>query len=185
MYQSHRGVLTWVCEQQDDLQSAIDTPESHHSSHEAPPSMVGFNSLLSSPHAAPGNGLLLPTRWQATQLWQAYLNNVDTLVKLLHVPTTQPKFFAAVNNPKDAPHDVHALLFAIYFAAVTSLRSADVLIMLGQDRQAALDAYQRGLEASLHLGCFLDAPTIVSLQAMAIYLVTAPRTRRRHTTRRR
>lgn len=175
MYQSHQGVLTWICEQQDDLQSAIDTPDSHHSSSEAAPSTIGFNSLLSNPHASEASGLLFPTRWQATQLWQAYLNNVDTLVKLLHVPTVQPKFFAVVNSPKETPHDFNALLFAIYFSAVTSLRSPDVLIMLGHDRQVALDSYQRGLEASLHMGCFLDSPTIVSLQAMAIYLVIAPR----------
>ncbi len=133
---------------------------------------MGFDGLLSNPHAPSDILSLLPSRRQATQLWQTYLNNVDGLLKLLHVPTVQPSVFAAINSPKDTPADMIALLFSIYFAAVTSLRSPDLQVFLGQDRQAALGAYQRGLEVSLYMGSFLDSPTIVSLQAMAIYLVS-------------
>lgn len=172
MYRDHRLVLTWLSEQQGELQSAIDTPtsESTSSSHGQLPA-INFDGLISNPYLSNDILSLYPSRWQATQLWQNYLNNVDSLVKILHVPTLQPKIFAAINNPKDTPHDMNALLFAIYFAAVTSLRSPDIHIILGQDRQAALGAYQRGLEVSLHMGSFLDSPTIVSIQAIAIYLV--------------
>ncbi|KAM0816224.1 putative c6 transcription protein, partial [Seiridium cardinale] len=100
----------------------------------------------------------------------SYLKYVDGLLKILHVPTVQPKIFAAINNPKVTPQAVNALLFSIYFAAVTSLRPPDVEVILGQDRSVALDIYRRGLEVSLHMGSFLDSPTIISLQAMAIYL---------------
>lgn len=172
MYRDYRQVLTWLSEQQGELQSAIDTPisGSNSSSHGQTPT-TGFDGLFSNSHMPNDILSLYPSRWQATQLWQNYLNNVDSLVKILHVPTVQPKLFAAINKLKDTPHDMSALLFSIYFAAVTSLRSPDVQIILGQDRQAALSAYQRGLEVSLHMGSFLDSPTIVSLQAVAIYLV--------------
>ncbi len=81
---------------------------------------MGFDGLLSNPHAPSDILSLLPSRRQATQLWQTYLNNVDGLLKLLHVPTVQPSVFAAINSPKDTPADMIALLFSIYFAAVTS-----------------------------------------------------------------
>ena len=100
-----------------------------------------------------------------------WLTNVNPLVRLLHVPTTQPLFFAAVNNPTQIPTDFGALLFSIYFAAVTSIDDSETSLILGQDRQSALYAYQYGLELSLHIAGFSDYPTIASIQAMSMYLV--------------
>lgn len=100
-----------------------------------------------------------------------WLTNVNPLVRLLHVPTTQPLFFAAVNNPTQTIPDFSALLFSIYFAAVTSIDDSETNLILGQDRQSALNAYQYGLELSLHMAGFSDNPTITSIQAMSMYLV--------------
>lgn len=171
MDQSRELVLTWLSGQQGELQSAIDTPGDNTSSG-GRHSTLGFDGLISDPRLSYDISSLLPTRWQATQLWQAFLNNVDCLVKLLHIPTVQPTVFAAINNPKDTAPDMNALLFAIYFAAVTSLRWTEVQTILSQDRQTVLSSYERGLELSLHAKCFLDSPTILSLQAMALYLVS-------------
>lgn len=44
-------------------------------------------------------------------------------------------------------------------------------MIFGEDRQSVLKRFQRGLEVSLHSAAFLDSPTIVSLQAISIYLV--------------
>ena len=30
-----------------------------------------------------------PSRWHAMQLWQAFVSNVDPIVKILHIPTTE------------------------------------------------------------------------------------------------
>lgn len=160
---------------QGEYQSVIETPESSplaSSDGRQSALPIGFDGLISDPRVSNDILALFPSRWQATQLWQVYLNNVDGVVKLLHIPTVQPTLFAAINKPNDTPLDMVALLFSIYHAAITSLRPPDVQIMLGKDRQAALGAYQRGLEVSLHMGQFLDSPTIVSLQALAIYLVS-------------
>jgi hypothetical protein len=67
---------------------------------------------------------------------------------------------------------VMALLFSIYFAAVTSLSSPEVQLVLGQDRQIALGRFKRGLEVSLQRASFLDSPTVTSIQAMSMYLVS-------------
>jgi len=133
--------------------------------------MIGFDGLISSPQLAVDAFSLFPSRREATHLWQVYLNNVDVLLKVLHIPTTQPAVYAAINNPNIASQDFNALLFSIYFAAVTSLRQEETQIVFGEDRQFVLKRFQRGLEVSLHLAAFLDSPTIISLQAMSIYLV--------------
>ena len=157
-------------EQESELQSVIDTPASQDSS-ERRCSLGGLDGLVSKPHLSVDISSLYPSRGQAAQLWQVYLNNVDVLVKVLHIPTIQPAIFAAINNQSQVSPDLSALLFSIYFAAVTSLRREDTHVMLGQDWQSALQRYQRGLETSLHMASFLDSPTITFLQAMSIYLV--------------
>jgi hypothetical protein len=90
------------------------------------------------------------------------------VVKLLHMPSTQPRVFAAINQPRDVSADVHALLFAIFFAATTSLLSDDPL---REEVRSDIRRYQQGFEHALYRSSFLDAPTLTSLQAMAIYQV--------------
>ncbi|KAJ5544282.1 hypothetical protein N7513_007093 [Penicillium frequentans] len=156
-------------EKESELQSAIDPPVSTNNSEAS--FMIGFDGLISKPQSAVDTFSLFPSRGQATHLWQMYLNNVDVLLKVLHIPTTQSAVFAAINNPNTASQDLNALLFSIYFAAVTSLRQAEINLIFGEDRQAVLKTFQRGLEIFLHSAEFLDSPTIVSLQAMSIYLL--------------
>jgi hypothetical protein len=40
-----------------------------------------------------------PSRWQALQLWQTFLNNIDPIIKIIHLPTAQVTIYTAINNP--------------------------------------------------------------------------------------
>jgi hypothetical protein len=113
-----------------------------------------------------------PSRWHAMQLWQVFVTNVDPIAKILHIPTTQATVFVAINNPNNVDEDLNALLFAIYFAATTSLSSTDVANLFGQHKSKALNDYKQGLERSLAGVNILDEPTMRSLQALTIYLVS-------------
>ncbi|KAJ5887526.1 hypothetical protein N7495_007567 [Penicillium taxi] len=108
--------------------------------------MAGFDGLISNPQLSVNIQSLFPSRGNATFLWQSYLNNVDVLLKVLHIPTTQPIIFAAINNTKHVAPDQIALLFSIYYAAVTSLRTEAVQLIFKEDRQSVLERFQRGLE---------------------------------------
>lgn len=69
-----------------------------------------------------------PLPSHATFLWSVYLENVEPLAKILHVPSMEKIFREArKGNAKLSPPD-EALIFAIYFAAVTSLDPEDVSI---------------------------------------------------------
>ncbi|OKL58231.1 hypothetical protein UA08_06842 [Talaromyces atroroseus] len=164
--------------QETELQSAISTPDSRTSVENRTPSF-GFHGMISAPCVYATNyASLYPSRGQAARLWQVYLNNVNPIMRLLHIPTTQSSFFSAINDYTEVAPDFKALLFAIYFAAVTSLDDSEVNLILGQDRQSAVNAYQQGMEVNLHAASFLDSPTITSLQALSIYLMC----RRSHNT---
>lgn len=160
-----------IWNQDSDLQSPVDTHTSISDSGRGCSVLGAFDGLISNPHLSAEISSLHPTRGHASQLWQIYLNNVDVFIKILHVPTTQAAVFAAINNPKQTLPDLDALLFSIYFAAITSLRPAEVEAGFGGERKNILQGYQRGLELSLHAASFLDSPTVTALQAMSIYLV--------------
>ncbi|KIM99329.1 hypothetical protein OIDMADRAFT_166955 [Oidiodendron maius Zn] len=111
-----------------------------------------------------------PSRSHSISLWRVYLHNVDPLARFLHIPTTEAALYKAINNPSGIEHDLSALLFSIYLAAVTSLPSTDAEQLLNLPKEEALISFKRGLEQSLAAAEFLDSPTMLSLQAMAIYL---------------
>ena len=131
---------------------------------------IGGLLYYSSPPVSDGQSLNL-SKWQAIQLWQAYVKNVDPLTKMLHIPTVQITMFTAINNPSEASDDINALLFAIYFAATTSLPVDDAINLLGQDKSSALNAFKKRLEESLARANLLENPSLVLLRALAIYLV--------------
>lgn len=59
-------------------------------------------------------------------LWSVYQENVDPLVKLLHIPTMDIVMRDARKNPASLPQEMQALVFAIYYSAVTSLEPEEV-----------------------------------------------------------
>ncbi|KAG0155028.1 hypothetical protein PDIDSM_601 [Penicillium digitatum] len=158
-------LLSRVLEKEQELKSAIGSPIGATSSRRLPALRADglFTNLLSAridPHG------LFPSRWEGVFLWQTFLSRVDPLVKVIHVPTAQSHIFAAISRPETVRADVHALLFAICFAATTALLSDDAQ---NEVRHANLRRYQWGMELSLYHSNFLDAPTLTSLQAMVIY----------------
>ena len=125
--------------------------------------------LASSRYPANSSNVLDLSRWQSAQLWQIYRNNVDPVVKILHLPTVEPLVYSTMNG--EGSDDCRALLFAIYFAAVTSLSEVDAANLLGRNRRCCLLDFQARIEKVLIDAACLDAPSMLSLQALAIYIV--------------
>jgi hypothetical protein len=134
--------------------------------------LFGLSSYPSSSHLNPSHRQLQPEKWQSIQLWQAFVQNVDPVVKLLHLPTLQLTMYSAIDKPEEAPVDVRCLMYAIYFAATISLDPDETARMLGQRKSAALDQFRAGLELSLASSTILETPTVTGLQALSIYLVS-------------
>lgn len=92
---------------------------------------------------------LRPLTWQATQLWQIFVQNVNQMHKPLHIPTAQVVIYTAINELDEASPTVNCLLFNIYFAAVTSLPPDEVRHLLGKEKALALNWFRLVLETSL------------------------------------
>lgn len=69
---------------------------------------------------------LHPLPSQIPYMWQVYKENVDPIVKVLHVPTVERLVNQTRKDLDNLTPANEALMFAIYFAAITSMDENDV-----------------------------------------------------------
>lgn len=98
---------------------------------------------------------LHPLETRIFTLWQIYIENVDPLLKIVHVPTTQGQLLRACSHLDAIPPPVEAVMFSIYYAAVTSLQSS-TRIFPDENRADLLDRYRTGLEQALAKAKFVS-----------------------------
>ncbi|KAH8690685.1 fungal-specific transcription factor domain-containing protein [Talaromyces proteolyticus] len=169
-------LLSRVLEKEQELQSAIGGPKISNTdtNNDSKSSSINVDTILfGSGQCAIDIVTLHPSQREVSQLWQAYITNVNMHIKVLHIPTVQSMLFAAIKDLKNVPYDFNALMFAIYFCATSSLDPVSVGRVLGQERHAALRRFQQGIEQCLSRASFLELPTVTSLQAFVMFLMSA------------
>lgn len=114
---------------------------------------------------------LHPPVQHARMFWEIYKENVDPLVKVLHVPTFEPQFFEAIAQPDKITKSFEPLIFAIYYGAVTSMTPTDCTEKCGEERTTMLQRYRFGLEQCLARANFLFCDEMVILQAFIVFLI--------------
>ena len=114
---------------------------------------------------------LHPLPQQIGAYWRAFKENVDPLVKVLHVPTFERTIATAASNLAGLPRGLEALLFAIYYGAVTSSSSEDCLAQFGEAKPVLLARYRFAIEQALARANFLITEEIIVLQAMVLFLM--------------
>ncbi|KAB5572516.1 fungal-specific transcription factor domain-containing protein [Coniochaeta sp. 2T2.1] len=122
-----------------------------------------------------------PAAIQIFQLWQIYINNVNPLLKISHVPTLQGQIIAASANPAKISKSLEALMFAIYFIAITSMKEEEVQNTFGEDRNILIGKYHTATQQALVNAGFMRSTELMVLQAYVLYLgsvrqYTDPRT---------
>ena len=117
---------------------------------------------------------LWPTPGQILPLWQVYLDRVNPLTKIIHVPSVQPYMAAVITDSKSLPRNVEALLFSIFVMAVVAMTPDECKGLLGIAREEALQRYSSGVRLTLVRVGFLRTHDMIILQALVIYLVRNP-----------
>jgi hypothetical protein len=113
-----------------------------------------------------------PSAIQIFQLWQIYINNVNPLLKISHVPTLQGQIVGAGADPSKIPKPLEALMFAIYLIAITSMRDEEVQSTFSEDRSVLLAKYHTATQQALFNANFMKSQEIMVLQALFLYLVS-------------
>ncbi|KAI2635324.1 hypothetical protein GGS21DRAFT_515280 [Xylaria nigripes] len=112
---------------------------------------------------------LHPSGIQVFQLWQIYLDNVNSLLKLTHTSTLQVLIIEASTNLAKVSRSLEALMFAIYLMAITSLTEDEVMRLFNASRSDLLAKYEHGTQQALFNAGFMRMPDLTVLQAYLLY----------------
>ncbi|KAM0352554.1 hypothetical protein ACHAPU_002224 [Fusarium lateritium] len=138
----------------------------------SPLSHLGF--VFGSAEFAKALDGLNPMPSQMLFIWQAYVENVDPFIKVLHVPTVEKIVRELKGNFSSCGTNVEPLLFAISLAAITSMDEETVSFNFNTPKAQLLQRYQFGTEQALARANFLSTKDITVLQALVIYLSLLP-----------
>lgn len=112
---------------------------------------------------------------QIPTYWSIYKSNIDPVIKLFHIPFHEKMISQASQDLDHLSKPLEVFMFAIYYAAVTSLSAEDCRSHLGLERQAALRKYRFAVEQALARAGFLSTQDFVVLQSMLLFLTCVRR----------
>lgn len=138
----------------------------------APLSHLGF--VFGSAEFAKALDGLNPMPSQMLFIWQTYVENVDPIIKVLHIPTVEKIIKGLKGNFSSCGSATEALLFAISLAAITSMDDETVSLNFSTPKEQLLQRYQFGTEQALARANFLSTKDITVIQALVIYLSLLP-----------
>lgn len=104
-------------------------------------------------------------------LWQTFLQNVNPLSKVIHAPHVQPQVLEASKDFNSCSKPAIALLFAIYAAAVMSLKEEDCQAQLNGPKTVLLGRYFSAAQQALAAASFMKSRNFVTIQAFVVFLV--------------
>ncbi|KAJ6087236.1 hypothetical protein N7467_006150 [Penicillium canescens] len=114
---------------------------------------------------------LHPNPLHIFKLWQAFLENVNPLTKIIHAPTVQQQILEAMSDLPKISRELEALMFSIYCIALVSLQAADVEKSFGESKMALLSKCRRGAQLAFKNASLLRTSSSMVLQAFMLYLL--------------
>ena len=120
-----------------------------------------------------------PSRLHRSILTSFYFSNVHPLCMILHRPSISTYLESAMSSEDPADNvweseGLQAVAHAIYFAAVTSMSTDDCMKLLSAKKTDLAMRYKERTEAALSRADFLNSMEITTLQALTLYIVSAP-----------
>lgn len=115
---------------------------------------------------------LQPDPIHVFRLWQLYIDRVNPIFKILHIPSLQSLIMEAASNMAAVPLHNQALLFSIFAMASVSMSAAECIQTIGMSRDVAIQKFNTGTKASLIKYSFLKNYNMTTLQAVVLYLVS-------------
>ncbi|KAI5459127.1 hypothetical protein BGZ63DRAFT_390329 [Mariannaea sp. PMI_226] len=132
-----------------------------------------LNSILSSSQPSELHKLH-PEPRQIYRLWQIFVESVNPLVKIIHVPSLQQRILDASWDPATIPDPLAAIMFAIYTLAIVSMSSKDCQTSFGESRDTLLVRYRTATLRALSVAEFLSSRKLEVLQAFVLFLLADP-----------
>ncbi|KAL3496315.1 putative C6 transcription factor [Aspergillus germanicus] len=173
------GSYLWRSLGDEEMQHMSEESENPSGQGESSESAFGFNRL-SDPFMesflhldSPAHNIMQyhPTSETANFLWESFLNNVEPLCKILHIPSTRKMVELARQEPQLASKADECILFSIYHFSVFSLTQEECITNLGQARNELLQRYHDAARRAFVNASFLKTTSMTILQALTLFLM--------------
>lgn len=117
---------------------------------------------------------LHPTSPQILMMCTVYIDNFDPIFKILHVPTLKKSILEVSSDISIISKNpsMEAFLFAMYYAAVTTLAPESCTAYFHEEKDCLLDRYRCAAEIALANAELLINGNMVTLQALVVLLVS-------------
>jgi hypothetical protein len=114
--------------------------------------------------------VLHPSVEEVLAYWEVFKENVDPVIKVLHVPTQESQILDNATHLHTLSRPAECLMFAIYYAAVSSLLPDQCELQFGS-KSDLLERYRFGVQQALARAKFLQTSSVSILQALIIFLI--------------
>lgn len=139
--------------------------------------------LFSFDSAAHGLNRAHPSPIIIDRLWETYVTNFDPMMKVVHKPTAWLAISEAKVNLMTINEEMEALMFAIYYAAIITLKPHEILDLFQKQPEEVLSRHQLLVEQALARAGIIQSQDLLTLQAFIIYLNCQLCTRKHDDTR--
>ncbi|KAL4946752.1 hypothetical protein BDV06DRAFT_76 [Aspergillus oleicola] len=154
-----------------ELKQFVETPETesdifenHLNEAEGSQFLFGYSSISTSLES------FHPIRGHCRILWKAFEENVAPVVMTFHMPSLLNIICKAARDRRGLDRPTEAVIFAVYFASVTSMDSAQCEAELGQPQSWLLHHYRFAAQQALARAGFLKCRNQMVLQAAVLFL---------------
>lgn len=113
---------------------------------------------------------LHPLPSQIPFFWDSYVENVDPLTKIFHVPTMAICIREATKGWNSLHPSMEVAMFSIYYAVISCLSQEEVMENFNTDKRELLAKYRFGVEQALTKANFLVTTNIVTIQAFVLFI---------------
>ncbi|CAG9972474.1 unnamed protein product [Clonostachys byssicola] len=134
---------------------------------------VSHTPLFCRMKGRPPEDISQPLPSQVPYIWQVFVENVDPMIKILHVPTMDKTIRQSKGRFEPPGSGMRALMFAISLAAIASLSDAEVQENFHECKDDMVSYLLQGTEESLASAGVLDTTSITVAQAFLLYLDVA------------
>jgi hypothetical protein len=120
-------------------------------------------------------GVLLPLRSEAEILYYQYLQSVNPVAHILHIPSFKRMFDSFWDNADSGRSNSGprtALVLAVCMSAACSMSTLQTQTQFGVDQEILYNQLKASTEAAFRKWNCLSSSSIQSLQAFTIYLVS-------------
>ncbi|RHZ46895.1 putative C6 transcription factor [Aspergillus thermomutatus] len=106
------------------------------------------------------------------KLREIYVDRVDPLVKILHLPTFWTALTNGLRHPAERSKSLEAMMFAFYLAIVSTLNDDECQDLFGVSQSVTYPRYRLASRQALVNARFLSTSDPMTLQAYAMFMVS-------------